>query len=47
LKNFFENHRGSGKFINHRVAAAARQDFFISRRGSGSSSAVMDISDAS
>jgi hypothetical protein len=32
LKNFFENYRGSRKFISHRVAAAARLDFFISRR---------------
>jgi hypothetical protein len=33
LKNFFENHRGSGKFISHRVAA--RFFYKPSRRGSG------------
>jgi hypothetical protein len=52
LKNFFENHRGSGKFISHRVAArffykpSRRGSFFFltSRRGSGSWSAAMDIS---
>jgi hypothetical protein len=35
LKKFFENHRGSG---------AARFFYKPSRRGSGSSSAAMDIS---
>jgi hypothetical protein len=32
LKIFFENHRGSGKFISHRVAA--RFFYKPSRRGS-------------
>jgi hypothetical protein len=56
LKTFFENHRGSGKFINHRVAArffyepsrrgSGAVAFFYkpSRRGSGSFSAAVDIS---
>jgi hypothetical protein len=39
LKKFFENHRGSGKFIDHRVAA--RFFYKPSRRGSGAAAAVL------
>jgi hypothetical protein len=48
LKHFFENYRGSGKFISHGVASLQRRGsffFLTSFGGSGSFSAAMEISE--